>query len=71
MLSGVGRFQTKGQPAVEIKAGDTIWIPPGENHWHGAGPETAMVHIAIQETDGEKHIEWLDHVSDEEYGSTS
>ena len=48
-VSGVGRFQTEGQKPVEIKAGDTIWIPPGERHWHGAAPDTAMCHIAFQE----------------------
>lgn len=67
VLSGVGRFQTKGEAPVEIKAGDTIWIPPHENHWHGAAPDTAMVHIAIQEDLDGTHIDWLEPVSDDDY----
>ncbi|MEM7060819.1 MAG: cupin domain-containing protein [Pseudomonadota bacterium] len=67
VVSGTGRFQTWGEPVVEIKAGDSIWIPPGEKHWHGAAPETAMVHIAFQEALDGKHIEWMEPVSDEDY----
>lgn len=69
VLSGVGRFQTDGQKVVAIRAGDTIWIPPGEKHWHGAAPDTKMVHVAIQESQGGSHIEWLEPVSDEDYGA--
>ena len=70
VLSGVGRFQTEGQPIVEILPGDTIWIPPGERHWHGAAPDTAMVHIAMQEAqDGETTV-WEQHVTDAEYLGT-
>src|SRR5881396_2081104 len=46
VLSGVGRVQAWGGPVREIRPGDTVWIPPGEKHWHGAGPSTGMVHIA-------------------------
>lgn len=67
VLSGVGRVQTWGGPIQEIRAGDTVWIPPGEKHWHGAGPNTAMEHLAMQEALDGKHVEWLDHVTDEEY----
>lgn len=67
VLSGVGRFQTWGQGQVEIRAGDTIWIPPGEKHWHGAAADTAMVHVAFQEALDGKHIEWMELVTDEEY----
>ena len=49
VVSGVGRVQLWGGPVREIRPGDTIWIAPGEKHWHGAGPDTNMVHIALQE----------------------
>src|ERR1700740_3576058 len=49
VIAGCGRVQTWGGPVQEIRPGDTIWIPPGEKHWHGAGPTSAMVHIAMQE----------------------
>jgi len=67
VLSGVGRYQTAGAPPVEIKAGDTIWIPPGEKHWHGAAPDTAMTHVAFQESLDGSHIDWLEQVSDADY----
>jgi quercetin dioxygenase-like cupin family protein len=68
VLSGSGRFQTWGEPVREIRAGDTVWIPPGEKHWHGAGPTTAMVHIAMHEAEGGTHVTWLEPVTDEQYG---
>jgi quercetin dioxygenase-like cupin family protein len=67
VLYGVGRVQAKGGPIREIRAGDTVWIPPGEKHWHGAGPNTRMVHIAMQEALDGKHVEWMEYVTDEEY----
>ena len=67
VTSGVGRVQKLGEPVQEIKAGDTVWIAPGEKHWHGAAPDTGMVHIAIHEALDGKHIDWLEPVSDEEY----
>jgi quercetin dioxygenase-like cupin family protein len=67
VISGVGRVQAKGGPIREIKAGDTVWIPPGEKHWHGAGPNTGMVHIAMQEALDGKHVEWMEYVTDAEY----
>lgn len=67
VLSGVGRFQTEGEAIVEILPGDTIWIPPGERHWHGAAPDTAMVHIAIQEAENGETTNWEQHVTDAEY----
>ena len=67
VVSGVGRFQTWGEPPVEIRAGDTIWIPPGEKHWHGAAPDTMMCHIAFQEHLDGDHIEWFEEVSEEDY----
>ncbi len=67
VLSGVGRFQTWGEPVTEIRAGDTIWIPPGEKHWHGAAPRTGMVHLALHEAEGGTHVTWLEHVTDAQY----
>lgn len=67
VLSGVGRVQKLGEPVREIRPGDTIWIAPGEKHWHGAGPETRMVHVAIQEALDGKHAEWLEPVEDSDY----
>jgi quercetin dioxygenase-like cupin family protein len=68
VILGVGRVQTWGGPVREIKAGDTVWIPPGEKHWHGASPASGMVHIAMQEALDGVHVTWLEHVSDEQYG---
>jgi quercetin dioxygenase-like cupin family protein len=70
IISGVGRVQTSGQPPREVRAGDVIWIPPGEKHWHGAGPTTTMVHVAIQESLDGKVVEWMEKVSDEQYKGT-
>ena len=67
VVSGVGRVQAWGQPPREIRAGDVVWISPHEKHWHGAGPETTMVHIAIHEALDGKHIDWLEKVTDEQY----
>jgi quercetin dioxygenase-like cupin family protein len=67
VISGVGRVQAKGGPVREIKAGDTVWIPPNEQHWHGAAPNTGMVHIAMQEALDGKHVDWMECVTDEEY----
>jgi quercetin dioxygenase-like cupin family protein len=67
VLSGVGRVQSWGSPVREIRAGDTVWILPGEKHWHGAGPETGMVHVAIHEALDGAHVSWLEKVSDDVY----
>ncbi len=67
VLSGVGRVQSWGGPVKEIHPGDTIWIPPGEKHWHGAAPTTGMVHLAFQEALDGKQVDWLEHVSDADY----
>jgi quercetin dioxygenase-like cupin family protein len=69
VISGVGRFQTQGQPIHEIKAGDVIWIPPGEKHWHGGAPTTGMAHIATQEALDGKTATWMEHVTDAEYNA--
>ena len=60
-------MQTWGGPIREIRAGDTVWFPPGEKHWHGASPTAAMVHIAMQEAQDGVAVEWLEHVTDEQY----
>ena len=69
VTSGSGRVQRWDGPIEEIRAGDVVWIPPGEKHWHGASPTTAMTHIAIQEHIDGKAAEWLEHVTDEQYGA--
>ena len=56
-----------GGPIEEIRPGDVVWFSPGEKHWHGATPATAMTHIAIQEKRDGKVVEWMEHVSDEQY----
>ena len=67
VLSGVGRVQGWGGPVREIRPGDTVWIPPGEKHWHGAAPTIGMVHLALHEHLDGAHATWLEHVSDAEY----
>lgn len=67
VTSGVGRVQQWGKDVQEIRPGDVIWTPPGVKHWHGAAPETAMTHIAIQESLDGKPVEWLEKVSDAQY----
>jgi quercetin dioxygenase-like cupin family protein len=51
----------------EIRPGDVIWFPPGEKHWHDAGPATAMTHVAILEQLDDKTGDWMQKVSDERY----
>jgi quercetin dioxygenase-like cupin family protein len=68
VVSGCGRAQSKGGPIREIRAGDTVWFAPGEKHWHGAAPDTAMAHLAMQEALDGKAVDWLEHVTDAEYG---
>jgi len=68
VTAGAGRIQQWGGPVQEIRPGDVIWTPPGVKHWHGAAPATALTHIAIQESVGGRNVEWLDKVSDEQYG---
>lgn len=70
VTSGCGRAQRLGGPIAEIHPGDVVWFPPGEKHWHGASPTTAMTHIAIQESLDGKAVDWLEHVTDEQYHST-
>jgi quercetin dioxygenase-like cupin family protein len=65
--AGVGRAQRWGGPVEEIRPGDVVWFPPGEKHWHGATATTAMTHIALQESLDGKVVDWMEHVSDEQY----
>ena len=67
VVSGTGRAQTWGGPVRELKTGDTVWIPPGEKHWHGATPTHGMVHIAMHEGLDGVHVNWLEKVSDADY----
>ena len=67
MTAGVGRVQQWGGPIEEIHSGDVVLIAPGEKHWHGATPTTAMTHIAIQEQLDGKTADWMEKVSDEQY----
>lgn len=64
---GCGRVQREGGQIEEIRPGDVIWFEPGEKHWHGATPTTAMTHIAIQEALDGKAVDWMEKVSDEQY----
>jgi len=68
VTSGAGLAQIWGGPIREIKAGDVIFFPPGEKHWHGAGAKTAMSHLAIHEALDGVHVNWLEKVTDEQYG---
>lgn len=67
VTSGCGWVQSEGSPKMEIRAGDVVWCPPNEKHWHGATPITAMTHIAIQEALDGKVVEWMEKVTDEQY----
>ncbi len=68
VTSGLGRVQREGGPIEEIRPGDVVWFPPGLKHWHGAAPTTAMTHIAIQESRDGKAVDWMEKVSDAQYG---
>ncbi|MBJ2152735.1 cupin domain-containing protein [Paracoccus sp. IB05] len=68
VTAGLGRVQRDGGPVEEIRPGDVVWFAPGERHWHGAGPATTMTHIALQEVKDGKVVDWLEHVSDADYG---
>ncbi|HET6328872.1 MAG TPA: cupin domain-containing protein [Planctomycetaceae bacterium] len=69
VTAGCGRAQRWGGPIEEIRPGDIVWFPPGEKHWHGAAPTTAMTHIAIQEQLDGKVVNWMEQVTDEQYQS--
>lgn len=67
VVTGAGLVQSWGEPVREIRAGDVISFGPGEKHWHGAGPKTAMSHIAMHEALDGVHADWMEKVSDEQY----
>lgn len=69
VVSGCGLFQGAEGPVRVIRPGDTVWIPAGERHWHGATPETSMTHIAMHEALDGRHVDWAEPVSDEDYGA--
>ena len=68
VVTGAGRAGRESEPVVEIETGDLVYFAPDERHWHGAGPDTFMVHIAISpalSTDGQ--TDWMEPVTDEQY----
>lgn len=67
VTAGVGLVQHWDGPVQEIKPGDTVWIPPGVKHWHGASATIGMTHVAISEALDSKTVDWLEHVSDDQY----
>ena len=69
VVDGVGRIQREGGPVHEIRAGDSVFIPPDAKHWHGASPTHGMAHIAIQEFDGTTAVTWMEKVTDADYAA--
>ena len=67
VTAGVGRVQREGQAIETIRPGDVIWFDPGERHWHGAAPDCAMTHIAMQESQDGSAATWAEHVNDAQY----
>jgi quercetin dioxygenase-like cupin family protein len=67
VTAGCGWAQREGGPVEEIRPGDVVWFPPGEKHWHGASATTVMTHIAIQEKLDGKVVNWMEHVTDQQY----
>lgn len=67
VTAGCGWVQRAGGPIEEFRLGDVVWFAPGEKHWHGAASTTAMTHIAIQEKLDGKVVDWMEHVTDEQY----
>ncbi len=68
VTAGCGWAQREGGVREEIRPGDVVWFAPGERHWHGATRTTAMTHVAIQERVEGKAVEWMELVTEEEYG---
>ncbi|SHJ98518.1 Cupin domain protein [Roseomonas rosea] len=68
VTAGCGWAQREGGAVEEIRPGDVVWFPPGEKHWHGATAGTGMTHIAIQEKLDGKAVDWMEPVSDAQYG---
>lgn len=70
VTAGRGWVQSKGSDRQEVCPGDTVWFPAGEKHWHGATDKTAMSHIAVTEAVDGETVVWMEHVTDEEYGTS-
>jgi len=68
VTAGCGRVQHEGGQLEEIRPGDVVFFSPGEKHWHGAAPHTAMSHIAVQEKLNGSPVHWMEQVTDEQYG---
>lgn len=68
ILSGAGRIQTEGGEIRAVRPGDTVYFAPGEKHWHGAAPDCALVHLAIHEALEGTHVDWMEPVTDNQYG---
>ncbi|HEX8045368.1 (R)-mandelonitrile lyase [Rhizobium sp.] len=68
VVSGLGWVQREGGPVEEIRPGDIVWFEPGEKHWHGAAPDCAMSHVAIVEMLDGKAVDWMEKVTDGQYG---
>ncbi|WP_245632186.1 (R)-mandelonitrile lyase [Edaphobacter aggregans] len=69
VTAGTGRVQRWGDPVEEIRRGDVAWIPPGQKHWHGAALNSSMAHIAIVEQLDGKAVDWIEKVSEAQYGA--
>ncbi|MBI3546169.1 MAG: cupin domain-containing protein [Gammaproteobacteria bacterium] len=67
VTDGEGRIQEWRKPVQVIKPGDVVWTPPGVKHWHGASPTSSMTHAAVTETLDGKSVQWMEHVTDEQY----
>ena len=67
VTAGCGLVQRWGGPIEQIRPGDVVWFPPGEKHWHGATATSAMTHIAIAEAEGGRNVDWLEHVTEDQY----
>ncbi|MGD1881068.1 MAG: cupin domain-containing protein [Paracoccaceae bacterium] len=67
ILSGIGRVGRRGEAPETVRAGDTVFFEPGEEHWHGAAPDHAMAHVAMQEAEDGEMVAWLEHVADADY----
>ncbi|WP_339948431.1 cupin domain-containing protein [uncultured Albimonas sp.] len=70
VVSGFGRVGTRGGPVRVVRPGDTVWFAPGEEHWHGAAPDSPMAHIAMQEKDDGRTADWLEPVAEDDYLKT-
>lgn len=69
VTAGAGRVQRWGDPVDEIRQWDVVWIPPGQKHWHGAAPNSSMTHIAVTEQLNGKAVDWMENVSETQYGA--